>query len=407
MAKQAVRFENAEGLALEGTIHWPLGETRAMVLFAHCFTCTANVRAAVGIARALNEVGFAVLAFDFTGLGASEGEFADSNFSSNVTDLEAAAEYLSREHRAPEVLIGHSLGGTAALAAARRVPSCRAVVTIGAPARAAHVAHLLAADTVHERGVARVDIGGRPFLIKRQLLEDIERQAEPEALRGLRRALLVMHSPHDEIVSIDNAGEIFTHALHPKSFVSLDHADHLLSRDEDIHYAARVIAAWAGRFLDADDEDLSRARPNPPGVIAETGQAGFTTELRAGRHRLTADEPVDFGGADLGPTPYELLGAALASCTSMTLQMYARHKGLDLEAAMVEVTHDKIHAEDCANCETKTGKIDRFSRKISLTGRLDAATRQRLMEIADRCPVHRSLSSEISIEAALEPSSES
>lgn len=400
MAKQIVRFTNQAGEGLEGAIYWPSGKARAMALFAHCFTCTANIKAAVGIARALNERGYAVLAFDFTGLGRSEGDFAATNFSSNVADLRAAAEFLAAEHRAPDLLIGHSLGGTAVLAAAFDVPSCRAVVTIGAPARAEHVAHLIKADAVSQHGEAQVDIGGRPFLIKRQFLTDIEQQAGPEGLRSLRRALLVMHSPRDAVVSIDNAGEIFTHALHPKSFVSLDDADHLLSRSEDIHYAASIMAVWAARFLEAAEEHVP---PEHAGaVVATTGRDGFTTELLANGHPLTADEPSSAGGANLGPSPYDLLGAGLASCTSMTLQMYARHKRLDLEEVTVAVRHDKIHAADCADCATSEGRIDRFTRLIKLNGSLDNPARKRLLEIADRCPVHRTLTREIQIDTALE-----
>jgi putative redox protein len=368
-----------------------------MALFAHCFTCGADVRAAVGIARALAAQGFAVMTFDFTGLGESEGDFADTNFSTNVADLLAAARHLAEVHRAPDLLVGHSLGGTAVLAAAADVASCRAVATIGAPAEAAHVAHLLAdgREEIESRGQAKVDIGGRPFFIKRQFLDDIARQSIGERLRGLRRALLVMHSPRDRIVSIDNAARIFEQALHPKSFVSLDDADHLLSREADAAYAARVLAAWAGRFLDVGDE------LHEDGVVARTRDEGFVTSLAAGRHEWLADEPRSVGGTDLGPTPYDLLGAALASCTSMTLQVYARRKGLALEEAIVSVTHDRIHVQDCGDCETKEGRVDRFVRTIELAGRLDDAARTRLLEIADRCPVHRTLTNEIRIESSL------
>lgn len=397
MGKRSVRFDNDEGHSLSGDLYWPAGRVRAMALFAHCFTCTADIRAAVGIAHALNALGFAVMAFDFTGLGDSEGDFADTNFSSNISDLLAAARYLEHEHRAPDLLVGHSLGGTAVLAAAANIASCRAVATIGAPAEAAHVTDLVAGarDEIERRGEASVDIGGRPFKVKRQFLEDLEQHGVLERLRGLRRALLVMHSPRDAIVSIDNAARIFAHALHPKSFVSLDDADHLLSREADAVYAARVLAAWAGRFIDAEEHTRDDA------VVARTRSDGLVTALGARRHEWLADEPVDVGGTDLGPTPYDLLSAALASCTSMTLQLYARRKGLALDEAIVRVRHEKIHAEDCAQCETREGRIDRFERAIVLKGELDRAARARLLEIADRCPVHRTLSSEIVIETRL------
>lgn len=402
MAKQSVQFQNSDGQMLDGDIYWPQGNMRAMVLFAHCFTCSSNVKAAVGIARALNRLGFAVTTFDFTGLGASAGEFADTNFSSNVSDLLDAAAFLAREHRAPDVLVGHSLGGTAALAAAAQVASCKAVATIGSPARAAHVAKLLSEkrSEIEAHGEAKVNIGGRPFRIKKQFLDDIEQDTVAERLRTLRLPLLVMHSPLDAVVSIDNAAEIFQQAIHPKSFVSLDDADHLLSRDVDAHYAAQVLAAWASRFL--DDERVA-----VDGVVARTRRGEFTTALQAGMHEWLADEPTELGGANLGPSPYDLLSAALASCTSITLQLYAGRKGLALDEARVTVTHERVHAEDCAECETATGSVDVFARKLELLGDLDAAARKRLSEIADRCPVHRSLTSETRIVTTLEPAADS
>lgn len=397
MTTQTVEFANDEGQTLTGEVHWPAMRVRAFALFAHCFTCTRKSKAAVSIARALNRAGFAVLTFDFTGLGDSGGEFAESNFSTNVDDLVAAAAWLEAEHEAPALLIGHSFGGTAALAAAARIASCRAVVTVAAPARAAHVRHLLGdeIETLEREGSATVSIGERPFRLKRQFLDDIERQALPESLRELRRALLVMHAPLDDVVSIDNASEIFGHALHPKSFVSLDDADHLLSRAADAEYAAGVLAAWAARYL----EPVSAETP-ATGVVAQTGSDGFTTDVAAREHALIADEPPDAGGDDLGPSPYELLAAALASCTSMTLQMYARRKQWPLAEARVSVIHDRIHAEDCEHCETTSGRIDRFQRKLELSGDLSSEQLTRLVEIADRCPVHRTLTGEILIETS-------
>jgi putative redox protein len=398
MKSATVEFPNRAGETLRGHLHWPLLEPTTFVLFAHCFTCTAASKAAVMIARGLVREGFAVLRFDFTGLGASEGEFAETNFSSNVDDLVAAAEYLEREHAAPAILVGHSLGGTAVLAAAPAIPSCKAVATIGAPAAAAHVAHVLgkARETIEADGEATVDIGGQPFKVKRQFLDDLDRQKLPGSIRDLRRALLIMHAPLDAIVPIDNAAEIFAAALHPKSFVSLDDADHLLTRDADAGYAARVLADWASRYIGAAAPD---ARPpgEPGAAIAATGPEGFVTELSVGRHAMIADEPADAGGTDKGPSPYDLLAAALASCTSMTLQMYARHKGLELDEAIVRVEHAKVHAEDCESCETKIGKIDRLTRTITLEGELDDDARARLLKIADRCPVHRTLTGEMQI----------
>lgn len=394
MAAESATFTNAEGATLKGYLHLPTdGPPRAGAVFAHCFTCGANIKAAVHVSQALADEGFAVLRFDFTGLGASEGDFADSNFSSNVGDLIAAAEFL--QTTAPvELMVGHSLGGAAVLAAAPNLDTVRAVATIGAPAEPVHVAKLLAEgrEEIEREGSATVQLGGRPFRVKRQFLEDLDQHELAKELPNLKRALLVMHSPMDTIVGIDNASGIFSAAKHPKSFVSLNNADHLLSRPEDARYAAQTLAAWASRYVTA-----AQGEPLPDGVVATTGAGAFLTQLAVDGHAMIADEPASVGGSNQGPTPYGYLSAALASCTSMTLQMYAKHKGLPLEAAKVRVTHSRIHAEDCDHCETKEGRIDRFTRDIELVGPLDEKTRARMLEIADRCPVHRTLEGEIDI----------
>jgi len=401
MTSTVITFANDGGIDLRGEIHLPSGNPRAFVLFAHCFTCTRKSKAAVTIARALNQAGFAVLTFDFTGLGQSEGEFADSNFSTNVGDLIAAANFLDAEYSAPSILIGHSLGGTAVLAAAARIPSCRAVATIGAPARAEHVTHLLGEqlEAIERDGIASVSIGERPFTVKRQFLDDVADQAVPENLRNLRVALMIMHAPLDRIVDIDNAAEIFTHAIHPKSFVSLDNADHLLSRRADAEYAATVLASWAARYL--DPVELEKEKPTITGAAACTGIEGFRTEVSAGRHAWLADEPRSVGGTDLGPTPYDLLGAGLASCTSMTLQLYARRKQWPLTEACVTVEHRRTHAKDCADCEGDGGFIETFTKTINLVGDLDESQRARLLEISSRCPVHKTLTGTIKLETRL------
>ncbi|MGB5450424.1 MAG: bifunctional alpha/beta hydrolase/OsmC family protein [Woeseiaceae bacterium] len=402
MQNQKVVFENHRGQSLSGILDLPAAAPLGYALFAHCFTCSKNLKAASNIARALTGAGIAVLRFDFTGLGQSEGEFADTNFSSNVDDLLAAVGYLDREHAAPAILIGHSLGGTAVLQAAAKIDSAVAVVTLGSPSEPAHVAGMFSdsEDTLRERGEATVNLGGRPFLMKQQFLDDLEKQDLGSSIGSLRKALLIMHAPLDDVVEIDNASALFMAAKHPKSFVSLDTADHLLSREADSRYAGRVLAAWASRYLPAS------AAPEAPsaddGEVAATTRAdGFRTEARVGGHRIVADEPRSVGGTGLGPTPYDLLSAALATCTSMTLRMYANHKKLDFESATVRVAHDKIHASDCEDCESGAGKIDEFRRTISLEGDLSDAERARMLEIADRCPVHLTLHGETKVRTTL------
>jgi len=395
---EEIRFPGAAGEELAARLDRPAGAPVAYALFAHCFTCSKETVAAGRIAGALAEHGIATLRFDFTGLGGSGGDFANTNFSSNVQDLIAAANFLAERHEAPALLIGHSLGGAAVLAAAGQLSEVKAVASIGAPADPAHVAHLLAdaRDEIEAAGEAEVEIAGRRFRIQKQLLDDLREQPLEARIGSLRKALLILHAPGDEIVGIDNASRIFLAAKHPKSFVSLDDANHLLSRRRDAEYAARVIAAWAQRYL---GEAASPVRwPKAAAgevVVEETGRNLFQQAIAAGPHRLYADEPADFGGGDTGPGPYDLLTAALGACTAMTIRMYARQKQWPLARVRVSLEHDKIHAQDCADCETKAGKVDRIERRIRLDGELDEAQRAKLMEIADKCPVHRTLHSEI------------
>ncbi|MDH3777215.1 MAG: alpha/beta fold hydrolase, partial [Gammaproteobacteria bacterium] len=334
MQSKNISFPNADGQALAGILDMPDRAPRAYALFAHCFTCSKNLKAATNIARAMTDAGIAVLRFDFTGLGKSEGAFEDTSFSSNIADLLSAVDWLEKEHRAPEILFGHSLGGTAVLQAASRIPSAVAVATIGSPADPEHVTHMLtgAEDALAEDGVAEVQLGGRPFRIRKEFVDDLAVHDLPATIASLRKALLVMHAPLDDIVEIDNASELFRAAKHPKSFVSLDKADHLLSRSEDSRYAGEILSAWAKRYL-PNDVESSGLRAASGEVVARTGVGGFATEVRAGKHAFLADEPVSVGGTDKGPTPYDLLAAALATCTTMTLRMYAAHKKLDLESA--------------------------------------------------------------------------
>ena len=390
-----IRFQARHGNQLTGRLEMPPGGLwRATAVFAHCFTCSKDIRAARSITRALAQAGYAVLRFDFTGLGESEGDFTDTSFSSNLDDLEDASNWLTEQYEAPQLLLGHSLGGTAVLAVAERLDSVRALATIGAPSSPEHVLKQFGdnLEKIEEHGRAEVELAGRSFHIRRDFIEDARNHDLAGRLRKLRRALLIMHAPQDRVVHIDNAEQIYQAALHPKSFVSLDDADHLLSNPADAEYAARVISAWAGRFLEPHVEESNQ------GVrVSGRSDQGFLCHVQAGDHTLLADEPEDKGGTNQGPDPYDYLASALGSCTVMTLNMYARHKKLSLERVSCEVHHSKVHAEDCADCESKSGKVDQLHRVIHLEGDLDEAQKKRLLEIADRCPVHRSLNKEIRI----------
>jgi putative redox protein len=402
-SSRPVSFPGAFGTTLAARLDLPAGPPLAYALFAHCFTCSKESKAATTISQALAERGIAVLRFDFTGLGGSEGDFANTNFSSNIDDLVAAADFLRREYQAPKLLVGHSLGGTAVLAAAPRIAEALAVATLGSPFEPAHILALIkgSVGTIESEGEARVDLAGRSFRVKKQFIDDIRARKIGGAVAQLGKALLVMHSPRDAIVDIDNASKIFLAARHPKSFVSLDPADHLLLRREDAVYAAQLLAAWALRYLPAPEAPAT-AQPGKV-LVRETREGKFTNDIFVGKHMLRADEPVAVGGMDTGPGPYDLLAAAVGACTSMTLRAYADLKGIPLERVSVELKHDKIHAADCAECETREGKIDRIDRSITLEGNLDAQQRARLLEIADKCPVHRTLHSEVLIKTALEP----
>jgi len=406
---ERLEFSGSQGATLAARFDRPLGPMRATALFAHCFTCSKDVAAAARIARSLAGLGIGVLRFDFTGLGHSGGEFASSNFSSNVADLVLAADFLRDYAEAPALLVGHSLGGTAVLAAAAQVPEAKAVVSIAAPADPEHLVALFgdAEADIERDGEAEVVLAGRTFRIRKQLLDDLRDQQLERAIAGLGRPLLVMHSPDDTVVGIDQAGRVFEAARHPKSFVSLAGADHLLSRPEDAEWAAGMIAAWADRVLPprgaaSTASEASRAPKDAPVVdegvvwVREAEGGRFAQDILAGPHLLRAGEPEDQGGDGSGPGPYELLLAGLGACTSMTLRLYAQKKGWPLERVSVVLTHEKVHATDCDECETRDGKLDRIARVIDIEG--DALTpdqRVKLMGIADKCPVHRTLHSEV------------
>lgn len=374
-------FPGESGHRLAGRLDLPEGPVAAHVLFAHCFTCSKNSIAAVRVARALTSRGFGVLRFDFTGLGDSGGDLSDSGFSGSVRDLVAAATAMREAGRAPAVLIGHSLGGAAALAAAGDIPEIVAVATIAAPMDADHVMHLLSGglDEVVAQGEAEVRIGGRPFTIRRSFVDDLAAQDQKSRISGLRRALLILHSPQDATVGIDNATRIFVAARHPKSFVSLDRADHLLTSPKDAQYVAEIVATWASRYLASGEPLRSDSQPGFVSV-EETGEGAFQVEVTAGGARFVADEPVEVGGLGSGPTPYDLLAAGLGACTAMTLRLYARGKKLQLDAVKVKVGHSR-----------RAEGTDLFIRRIDLEGELSPEQRLRLIEIAERCPVHRTL----------------
>lgn len=400
---EKIEFKGAAGHALAAAIDWPAGRTRAFAIFAHCFTCSKDVFAARRVAHALTAHGFAVLRFDFTGLGSSQGEFSNTNFSSNAADIVAAARWLADTHDAPRLLVGHSLGGAAVLAAAAELSSVEAVATIAAPSSADHVLRHFdrSLEAIREDGEAEVDIAGRPFVIKKQFVEDAEGSRLTDRIHSLRKPLLILHSPIDAIVGIDNAETIFKAAHHPKSFVSLDQADHLLTDHADAIYAADVIAAWASKFVPAETEELA---DEGHVVIAESGEGPYHLEINASGHALSADEPEDVGGTNRGPTPYDLLCAALGACTTITLRMYANRKDLAVTHIETLVDHEKRHAQDSEGAEDKSTKIDVFKRTLLIDGDLTDDQRNRMAQIADLCPVHKTLERASKVETELAPS---
>ncbi|SNS51985.1 putative redox protein [Ekhidna lutea] len=390
MRFKKVSFKNTDGQELSGRLDFPLiGKPKAFVLFAHCFTCSKNLKSVDHISQAFTQQGMAILRFDFTGLGQSKGDFADTNFSSNLSDLKDAYTFLEKNFEAPQIMVGHSLGGAAVLHVSGELEHVKAVATIGAPSTPDHVAHLLDSgrEELEKNGEAEVNIGGRTFKMKKQFLDDIQNKKDEGVIKNLGKSLLILHSPQDNIVGINNAQEIYLEAMHPKSFITLDGADHLMMKEADAKYAGSMIASWASRYIDVKVQEEA-----PEGEVwTRVGEKGFTTEVIAGRHQMIADEPPSVGGADEGPTPYGYLLSGLGACTAMTLRMYADHKKIDLQEVEVKLTHDKIHQQDGENSESSKGKIDQIKRKIKLTGDLTDEQRKRLIEIADKCPVHKTL----------------
>ncbi len=400
MTTEKFQFPGSDGQLLAASLDLPDGAPVAYALFAHCFTCGQNVLAAKRIAEGLAKHGIATLRFDFTGIGASEGEFANTTFSSNIGDLVLAADHLRKTRRAPSILIGHSLGGAAILAATSMIPEAKCVATVAAPSDPSHVTHWFKEQIpeIREKGELEVSLAGRPFRIKREFLDDIAEHRLTETVAKLHRPLLLFHSPTDNTVGIDNATRLFVAAKHPKSFISLTGADHLLTQKQDAVYVADMIAAWAMRYLDAPAAEADTIPEMPDGVVVQETRASHLQQtISVGRHRMIADEPVSVGGHDSGPSPYDFLLAGLGACTSMTMRLYADRKSMPLDRVTVALKHGRIYAKDCEECETKEGMISKIDRVITMDGNLDAEQRKKLMEIADKCPVHRTLTSEIKI----------
>lgn len=398
-----LQFKNAEGLSLSARLEQPVDKRPlAYGIFAHCFTCTKNLMAVTNISRALTAKGIAVLRFDFTGLGESEGDFADTNFSSNVEDLVSAASHLTEHYEAPRIIIGHSLGGAAVLIAAGRIPSIEAVATVGAPADPPHVKHLFqnSLEEIESTGEAVVSLSGRPFKIKKQFIDDLEGTDLASRLKALKKPLLILHSPQDETVDISNAEKIYINAMHPKSYISLDGADHLLSNKEDSLYVGSMIASWAARYVDlsTDKPDLRTSRQV---VVRNEKGKGFLSEIMANGHYFMADEPKEIGGTDLAGTPYDLLVAALGACTAITIRMYANHKNIPLEEVKVHMTREKRHAADADNTDDPASKMEYIDLDLELHGNLTEEQRQGILRIAHKCPVHKSLVNGLTVNANL------
>jgi putative redox protein len=391
MAIKNVKFKNERGFELSGRVELPLAKKpEAYAIFAHVFTGSKNLNASRHIARSLTLNGIAVLRFDFTGLGQSEGSFSDTNFTTNVNDIKAAAKFLEDNYAAPKIIVGHSLGGAASVFAAKELDSVQAVATVGAPSEPEHVTHLFGCDLdeIEEKGSADISIGGRKFVIKKQFLEDLRTKDMYKIVKDLNKAILILHSPQDSIVGIDNAAKIYHAAMHPKSFVTLDHADHMLTNKDDAYYTGNVISSWVRRYIDIEAKAKLTTEQQ---VVAQLGNVGFTTEILAGRHGILADESESLGGNDFGPSPYELLNAALGACTAMTLQMYARRKKWDLQNVKVHLSYNRSYREDCESCTEAEKRIEEIQKVLEFEGDLDTTQKDRLLEIADRCPVHRTI----------------
>jgi uncharacterized OsmC-like protein/pimeloyl-ACP methyl ester carboxylesterase len=399
-----LEIENRKGLKLQAYLELPANQKpNQFAIFAHCFSCNSNFNAVKNISRSLSNHGFGVLRFDFTGLGKSEGEFAESHFSANVEDLLDVNMYLEKHYKAPALLVGHSLGGAAVIVAASKLESVKAVATIGAPASVNHVTHLFshAINDIPEKGEIEVQIGGRPFKINQDFVADFNKTDLPKIIKELRKPILVLHAPFDKIVGIENAHQIYHNAIHPKSFVSLDTADHLLSKSSDSIYVGNMIGTWVERYFEPEENSMISAEGEQLVGHLNVLEDNFTTSIQTKKHSFIADEPTSVGGDDFGPSPYDFLSAGLAACTVMTLKLYAERKKWDLQEVFVYITYSKKHSDDLnIDVDTPT-RFDHLQKKLKFIGDLDEKQTQRLKEIASKCPVHKTLQNKIMIETEI------
>ena len=399
-----LEIENRKGLKLQAYLELPANQKpNHFTIFAHCFSCNSNFNAVKNISRSLSNHGFGVLRFDFTGLGKSEGEFAESHFSANVEDLLDVSNYLEKHYKAPSLLVGHSLGGAAVIVAASKLEHIKAVATVGAPATVSHVTHLFShgTDDIQEKGDVEVKIGGRPFKINQDFVNDFGKTDLPKIIKKLRKPILVMHAPFDKVVGIENAHQIYHNAIHPKSFISLDDADHLLSKQTDSIYVGNMIGTWVERYFEPEDNNMISSNGEQLVGHLNLLEDNFTTSIQTKKHSFIADEPTNIGGDDFGPSPYDFLSAGLAACTVMTLKMYADRKKWDLHEVFVYITYSRKHSDDLDIEVDKPTRFDHLQKKIKIVGNLEEKQRNRLKEIASKCPVHKTLQSKIIIDTTL------
>ncbi|MDG5490292.1 bifunctional alpha/beta hydrolase/OsmC family protein [Psychroserpens sp. SPM9] len=404
MNNERLKIENKKGLKLQAYLELPANQKpKHFAIFAHCFTCSSSLNAVKNISRALTQHGFGVVRFDFTGLGRSEGEFAESHFSANVDDLIAVNDFLKAEYQAPSLLVGHSLGGAAVLVAASKLDNVKAVATVGAPASVSHVKHLFShgIEEIKDKGRVEVNIGGRPFKIDEAFVSDFDKTDLPSIVKALRKPLLILHSPIDTIVGIKNAEKLYVSAHHPKSFISLDNADHLLSNTQDSLYVGDMIGSWVKRYFSTQDNTMLDTSGEQLVAHLDLKENHFTTTIQTAKHSFIADEPSSVGGDDFGPSPYDFLSAGLAACTVMTLKLYAERKQWDLQEVYAYITYSKKHSDDLMLDLEKPTRLDHLSKKLTFIGNLDESQKQRLKEIASKCPVHKTLQSEVIIDTEL------